>query len=324
MELINSTTYHIEQNTTINENGSVSLHYILLLFEPFSLSEQKLESTRDTIYKAFELVTDNVYIHKTDFVQKKNFDSSLFYIYDDFLSKSERKHFDNREYYQHFCTLTFTTEPLLVLKNNSFNPFKNLKELEEKDLEYLKEFQATTKACINQIDGIQDLKIIHLEEDELKDILFKQQNGYSKKHVVNDLKFDNTIMFGSSYASIYCLNSNSQFKTGFNFVEDDKTLNENFKGIKKSFLEDLGVHFPYSHAYHQIIKTGNKIALKNTLDDRLQIYNSHKGYSGTIKERYKNISLFEEKITAEKLSLCQAHFSIIIYDESKRSIGTSK
>ena len=318
MEFINSITYHIEENTSINENGSVSIHYILMLYEPYSLSEKKLKDTRDTIYKSFELVCDNVYIHKTDFIQRKLFDSSLFYIYDDYLSLKEREHFNNREYYQHFCTLTFTTEPLSLLIDNSFNPFKNTKELEEKDLVFLKEFKATVKSAINLIKGIKGLSVIEIKEEELKEILFKQQNGYSKKHIVRDLKFDDKILFGEDYVSIYSFNSNSQFKNGFDFVDTDKSLNENFEGIKKAFLEDLGIKFPYNHAYHQIIKTGNKTRLKNTLDDRLQLYKSHKGYSGKIKERFENIFLFEKKISSEKLNLCKAHFSIIIYEKDEK------
>ena len=324
MEPIETTTYHIEENTSVNENGSVSIHYLIRLFEPYTLSKKKLEETRDLLYKSFELLSSEAYIHKADFCTRKEFNSDAFYIYQDYISKNENKYFDKRLYYQHYCTLSFTTKELTFFKGKVFNPFANLKTLEQQDLAYLQTFQAEVKSCVNQIKTIRGIDVIPASEEELKSILFSQQNGYTSKHSATDIKFDKELYFGDYHAAIYAFNSNSQFPFGFNFVETDYSLNENYSGISKAFLEDVGVFFPFNHVYHQIIKAGDKQGLKQVLDDRLKIYESHKGYSGGLKQKYEKIDLFEKRVSGMQLGLCYAHFSIIIYEETKEKLNEAR
>ena len=116
----------IQNGIVFASNGNLVMPFAMELPEVYSQSEKDFEQLHTTWFQALKTLPMGTVVHKQDVYLKANFDSSCLPS-KSFLGKATKKHFEGREYMQHYSYLFFIYPKNKALNNPTFvNPFKKV------------------------------------------------------------------------------------------------------------------------------------------------------------------------------------------------------
>lgn len=313
----------IGNNILFSKSGNIALVYVLEQPEKYSLDEEKFDLRLEDFYTAFRTTPNEVYIHKQDIYLKHEFDTDKVtgHLY---LDEALRKHFKGRRGIEHYSILAFVLSGLKSLdKAYLANPFKYNENLEKEDKIKLVEFRDSVDKSINIINNAYRTKIKPINEDDLRNHIYKYVNGFEEAGFY-DIDFRDK-KIGENYIDIFSFNKAEYFGETISNIKKDEISKEDFIFWEGS-MDMLGETLNCNHIFNQIIYfKGDKI-----IENELRMVMDEYGKLRTGSERINNKYLqFEEllKNISEQGSdkvLVKAHYNLVLLDKDKEEFEIAR
>lgn len=312
----------VSDNAFLSKNGDITLLYFLQNPEPYSLTEKMLDKRLDTFSIALKnSMPDNSFLLKQDICIEKKYNPNNHYYDTTFLAESQKKHLKGRFYRDHSCILAFTITGLKSLKEAyQKNPFSYKENLEEKDRENFYTFSQSVETAIGTLNSLNYTLASPLLDGEVKYYIKRLVNGFVDDNALVDLSFNEKIHVGKVQYEMFSLSDGSYFPEVVNSVVDDKSLQRKNVQLKRGFMDDLGVYFPYSHVYNQIIYFKGNQSLRDELELKKSLFGKHQNYSGSIKRTFSRLKKFQEKVLNEDETLVKTHCNIMLFNKDKKRL----
>lgn len=311
----------IQENIFLSKDGNVTVCYLMINPEPFTLDENKLDNRHEDFLKAFRNLPERVIVHKQDIVTKIKYDSKKHFWRNSFLTSSEKNHFNGREAIEHHCVLTFTLCDLKSLEASyNANPFTYKESLTKHDTERINEFFEAVKNSVSIIGKIYHTTISPFQEDELKYYIINYVNGFHTDNGLRDLEFSNKLTIGDNHFSIFSLSDTSYFPDRITTVVDDRVLKSGKGNLKTGFMDSFGVFFPENHIYNQVFYFDGSEKLKEELENRVESFAKHKSFSPRIESDHRRLKTILEGVINDGNVLCRSHYNIITWSDNPEEL----
>ena len=319
---MNSDRYFINvfDNATLSKNGMLGLTFMLDNAEPYSLSHNDLIERNNQFVKALNLLPENSYYQRSDYVFTNKVDSSIYFPYQNYINQSEYKYFNNRTKPYHFTTISFFIDDIKTLQKPYLaNPFKIKKNLIDSEKKRIQEFESSVNNIVGILKNLKTTAIYPISEQDLKELTFKKINGFNTSNHVQTALYDKDISIGDNYFKVYSFSEANHFSEQHNTIENDDTIPKS-EHVFRGFFDVFGIYFPFNHIYNQIIKIPNQKEYKNILDNRKIQYDGWKDYSADIKKTYKYLCAYEESISQEDNKICFSHNNICLFSPNQKNL----
>ena len=184
-----TSAYSIETilgNTIISKTGDISLVYELIEPECYSLSEEDMQRRHEEYMRAFSHISYG-YIHRQDIYLRDSFDGRDM-PQDSFISRSEAKHFHQREMLRHHTLLAFSCSGLKSLgRSYQANPLRYSEALTKEDRSKLDLFLDEVEQATSILSSLPKTAVQELEEGQLQRNVIALVNGYQQDAGMRDV-----------------------------------------------------------------------------------------------------------------------------------------
>lgn len=313
----------IGNNILFSKSGNVALVYVLEQPEKYSLDEDKFDLRLDDFFSAFKTTPNDVYIHKQDIYLKHDFDTTQVKG-DLYLDEALRKHFSGREGIFHYSVLAFVVSGLKSLEKAYLaNPFKFNENLEKDDRIRLLEFKDAVDKSVNIISNAYRTKIYPIQEDHLRNHIYRYVNGFEEAGFY-DIDFRDK-KIGENYLDIFSFNKAEYFGDTIANIKKDAISKDDFI-FWEGTMDMLGETLHCNHVFNQIIYFQGSKIVENELRMVMDEYGKLRSGSERINKKYEQ---FEEllKSLAEQGSdkvLVKAHYNLLLLDKDKEQFEIAR
>lgn len=297
----------------LSKPGEITIPYLMESPECYSLDITDIEDRNQDLYRAFKHIS-NGYVHKQDVFLRKKFVGEYVIKGNTFLQSADKKHFNGREYLEHFSVLTFSISGLNSLSSSYLkNPLSYKESLTKADKEKLSQFLDEVESAVSIVKSLKDTSLTTLSEPEIKQYLYQFLNGFFNDAALRDILFTDKIHIGDKKGLFFTVCDELYLPDNMKTYVPDTTLQISNSKLYSSMLEKLGVHLNCSHVVNQIWNfAGNKY--KEELKQRVLNYGRNQEFDKEIKHRYAGLSESETEIQNENNVLCKTHFNVMILE----------
>lgn len=316
----------VRNNTFLSNNGDTIVGFVLELPEIFTLSKEDYDAMHDMWFRAIKFLPKYSFVHKQDIFIRQHYQGNDL-PNDTFLQKATLKHFQGKEYFNHYPLLFIGNRGKSFLKNPSLNnPFKKLPRKEQllKEFERDRIFESEVNKCIDFLNTSKFIKAVPLSEEEIHILQDNYYNGFqSESYVDTDLedvtsKGKNIVTVGNSMVGAFSLNDIQQFPEYIDIYKLDQQYSSKKFEFFKGLADDFGFRLPYNHIYNQIVYIDDHMYKKEALKEQQRKLTGAKGFDTDneqagidVKNYLTELSQDEQKI------LVQGHTNIIYYADNE-------
>lgn len=316
-----TSAYSIETilgNTIISKTGDISLVYELIEPECYSLSEEDMQRRHEEYMRAFSHISYG-YIHRQDIYLRDSFDGRDM-PQDSFISRSEAKHFHQREMLRHHTLLAFSCSGLKSLgRSYQANPLRYSEALTKEDRSKLDLFLDEVEQATSILSSLPKTAVQELEEGQLQRNVIALVNGYQQDAGMRDVLCSDRLYIGSKVGSFFCICDENYLPDEVSVSVSDRTLGHNSE-VSMAMLEPLGVHLCCTHVINQIwCFKGNQY--NNQLKESVKNFGRHKSFDKDIEYKYTQLASLDEQIRAEQKKLCEYHYNLMIIEENEELLN---
>ena len=316
-----TSAYSIETilgNTIISKTGDISLVYELIEPECYSLSEEDMQRRHEEYMRAFSHISYG-YIHRQDIYLRDSFDGRDM-PQDSFISRSEAKHFHQREMLRHHTLLAFSCSGLKSLgRSYQANPLRYSEALTKEDRSKLDLFLDEVDQATSILSSLPKTAVQELDEGQLQRNVIALVNGYQQDAGMRDVLCSDKLYIGSKVGSFFCICDENYLPDEVSVSVSDRTLGHNSE-VSMSMLEPLGVHLSCTHVINQIwCFKGNRY--NNQLKESVKNFGRHKSFDKDIEYKYTQLASLDEEIRSEQKKLCEYHYNLMIIEESEEFLN---
>jgi len=325
MEITSEQAYSILAiigDAILTKTGQITIPFLMENPECYSLDISDIETRHDEIYRSFKHIT-NGYVHKQDVLLRKKFQGDYVIKGNSFLQKADKKHFNGREYLEHFSILSFSLSGLGSLSASyQKNPLAYKENLSKADKEHLAQFLEEVESCVSILGKMTATSLKPLSEPEIKQYLYQFLNGFFEDTALRDIQFSDILRIGDKKGMFFTICDENYLPDKMKTFVPDNTLQTANSKLYASMLEKLGVHLNCSHVINQIWHfAGN--AYKEELKQRVLNFGRNREFDKEIKQRYEGLSEYETEILNEDNVLCKTHFNIMILENDESILEKS-
>ena len=317
---------YTEENKAYTNNGSILLGFKLDLPEIYSLGEKDFEKMQSIWNAAFKNLPNGTIVHKMDMYLKNKFDVEEL-PNKTYLQKSTRKHFKNKEFFNHHSYLFFTLPELKLMRPEVMrNPFKKpiktkeaIEDIEKREFPFFSEIGRS----VDFLNGTRKVKVESLSKEELDFLEFFYFNGFYTDRL-NDFDLKN-FEIGEKKIGVFAITDSKQFgETISTSVLDQDITGANDFEYHQGFMDSISLKLKCEHIYNQIIFIKDHAEEKSKIKDaQNKLYGSRKFDKEYENDAEKLDEYLDEIAKDEQIRLVGGHFNIIYYAESdheKKSI----
>ena len=312
-------------NTFLSNNGDTITGYSLELPEIFTLSKADYEAMHDYWFRALRMLPKFSFVHKQDIFLKQEYSGDL--PEKTFLQKATKRHFEGREYFNHYPLLFFGNRGRSFLKNpNLNNPFKPLpkKEAVIKEFERDETFFEEVEKCVDFINASRYIKAVPLETEELYLLQENYYNGFHENiYADTDLekktsKGANCLSVGHKLVGAYSLENIQQFPDYIDVTKIDGQYSSKKFDFYKGLADDFGFRLPYDHIYNQVIYLDDHHLKRQALKEQGRRLKGTKGFDVENEDAGETVDNYLRELSAdEQKILVQGHTNIIFYGKDE-------
>jgi len=319
MEVTSEQAYSILDiigDAILSKTGQITIPFLMVNPECYSLDVSDIESRHDELYRAFKHIS-NGYIHKQDVFLRKKFVGDFVIKGNSFLQKADKKHFNGREYLDHFSIITFSISDLNSLAASyQKNPLAYKEQLTKSDKDRLVQFLEEVESAVSILNSMTDTALRTLSEPEIKQYLYQFLNGFFDDEALRDLQFSDILRIGDKKGMFFTICDENYLPDKMKTYVPDNTLQTANSKLYASMLEKLGVHLNCSHVINQIWHfAGN--AYKDELKQRVLNFGRNQEFDKQIKHRFQSLTDYETEIENEDNVLCKTHFNVMILEQDE-------
>ncbi|WP_075344130.1 TraG/VirB4 family ATPase [Tenacibaculum agarivorans] len=317
---------NIKGNAILSKNGDISLLYFMQNPEPYSISEKILDDRLAAFSVALRnAMPEDSYFLKQDICIEKRYNPNFHYYDDSYLSQAQKHHLNNRFYTDHTCVLVFTISNLRSLETAyQSKPLSYKEALEKNDKERFYAFHQSVTSGIGVLNGLKETLVSEMQENEVRFYVDRFVNGFAEEGALVDLSFTEHSFVGSKKYEFFALSDGSYFPEEYSNVVKDTSLRRRNVTLKRGFMDDLGVYFPYNHIYNQLLYFEGNKRLRDELEQRKSKFGKHQKYSGSILRTFKRLSEYQENVIEGDLTLVKSHFNVMLFHEDKERLLEAK
>lgn len=321
MKITSSEAYSIlgiVGNAVLSKTGALTICFYMKQPEVYSLDPDGFEKRHKEMFHAFKYMNESTYIHKQDIFLRRHYDSQLI-AGDSFIQRSERKHFNKREYLEHHCVLAFSLTNLESL-NEAYikNPLSYRDELTKSDKEKITTFIESVESAKSVIQSIYKTSLLQLNEADIKEYIWQYVTGFYNDNGIRDIHGENHIVIGGKNAMFFSLNDINQLPDYLDVYVKDVSLPEASEKLYCSPLEMLGVHLRCTHVINQIWNFENSNFTKDELNGKIKLFKDHGSFDKENEHIYKHLEELQEEMMTENNILCRTHFNLMILEEGDK------
>lgn len=300
----------------LTKSGDVTLCFLLENPEAYSLSSEDIEARHTSFYNAFSKLRKG-FIHKQDTFIRDKFVASNLIRGGSYIQISERRHFDQREYLNHFSLLSFTLPNLKSLASAyTANPLSYKDNLTKEDRSNLTDFLENVENVISILKNIRETKITLLDDANIKQYLFRYVNGFHDDGL-RDIQFSNEINIGKKTGVFFAICDDKYMPDKLSTHVIDTTLQTANSTLYMAMFERLGIHLPCTHIVNQIWQFSEN-TYKTELKENVKIFGQHRAFDKDIEKRHKELEDCYNEINNEDNLLCRTHFNVMILEENEK------
>lgn len=311
---------NISKNVTHGNNLDVIASYKVELDEIHTLSENVLDSRFNSFYSAIKTMPIGTLFYKQDFIirQKYNTDN---WNEKGFINKEYKKHFNNRDCYEHICLIHIVLNNKgSILKNENIkNPFKPIPKFDI-DLNNSAVIQLLRDAerVMNFIAKSSHYKISKLTAEEIEEITNRYFNGMVDNQYSDTIQNSDNYKIGDRLINAYCIKSNKQFIENeyTNAVTDIKyttTLGKFIKPIAQDllYLKNADV------IYNQLISIENHLEIRKSIRELKTNFEKAGKMNVDFDNTVENLSKLDNELSEDnKIQFVRCHFNVILLADS--------
>jgi len=303
-------------NAILSKAGEITIPFLFESPECYSLDVSDIEARHNEMYRAFKHITKG-YIHKQDVFLRKKFVGDYVIRGNSFLQKADKKHFNGREYLDHYCVIAFSISGLNSLSSSyQNNPLAYNEKLNKSDKDRLSEFLEAVESSVSILNSMTDTTIRPLSETEVKQYLYQFLNGFFDDTALRDLQFQDILRIGEKKGMFFSICDELYLPDNMRTYIPDNTLQTANSKLYSSMLEKLGVHLNCSHIINQIWQfDGN--TYREELKQRVINFGRNQEFDKGIKHRLKGLSEYETEIENEDNVLCKTHFNVMVLEQDE-------
>jgi len=319
MEITSQQAYSILDivgDAILTKTGQITIPFLMDNPECYSLDVSDIEARHNDIYRSFKHITSG-YVHKQDVFLRKKFVGDYVIKGNSFLQRADKKHFDGREYLEHFSVLSFSLSGLNSLSESyQKNPLAYKENLNKSDKERLSQFLDEVESCVSILNRMTGTSLKALSETEIKQYLYQFLNGFFDDAALRDLQFTDIIRIGEKKGMFFTICDENYLPDKMKTYVPDNTLQAANSKLYASMLERLGVHLNCSHVINQIWHFAGD-SYREELKQRVLNFGRNREFDKQIKFRYEGLSEYETEIQNEDNVLCKTHFNIMLLEQDE-------
>jgi len=319
MEITSENAYSILDilgDAILTKTGEITIPFLLVSPECYSLDITDIETRHNDMYRAFKHIS-NGYIHKQDVFLRKKFVGDYVIKGNSYLQKSDKNHFNGREYLEHFSVLAFSLSGLNSLSASyQKNPLSYKESLTKSDKDCLAQFLEEVESSVSILNSLKDTSLKPLSETEIKQYLYQFLNGFFDDAALRDLQFTDIIRIGEKKGMFFTICDENYLPDKMKTFVPDNTLQAANSKLYASMLEKLGVHLNCSHVINQIWHFAGD-TYRQELKQRVLNFGRNQEFDKQIKARFKGLSDYETEIEDEDNVLCKIHFNVMILEQDE-------
>lgn len=293
----------------LTKDGCLSLLYEMRMPECYSLSEEEIENLQESFFNAFSHIKKG-YIHRQDIYQRSEFYYPIG-VSESFLSNSDKKTFEGRLKMEHKTILVFTLSGISGLEKAYIsNPLSYKEALTKASKEQVSVFLESVESVVTILRGKVD--IFPLSRESMYEYIFSLSNGLYQDGGIRDIVFESTLNVGTKKGQILALCQEEYMPDRVTCPVADTTIRA--KGLFMTELEELGVHFPYTHVVNQIWRFEGR-SFYELLKGRVKTFGRHRDFDPDIKKEYEELEEYQSKMRND--TLCRYHYNILLLEENE-------
>lgn len=305
----------IKGNEVISNSNTISFVYRVEEPSCYSLSEQSFDKIFSIYFEAFNRFKNDVIIHKQDIYLRKSFEGKTIKG-DSFISQAEQKHFNGKEYLEHTSLLSFSISNILSLQKSYLaNPFTWKEDIDRISLRKVNDFFEQVKTVVVQLKQIKGLILTKIEEKDLQETITAYKTGLFKTNLRRDILFSERIEIDNRLGSFYCINKSENLPDEVDTYRGDTSIPTGNNPLYASYLESVGVEFPYTHIVNQIWKFDQHY--KSDFSLKVKQFGQHKSFDKLIERDYNLLDKLETELTEENNIICRYAFNVFLLEDKE-------
>lgn len=295
-----------------------SLTYIVEVSSPeaYSLYKNNIESRHSVFVQAFSHMPENCYVHKQDLYVKEQYHPAVVDV--GYIAQAEAKYFSGRNYLRHTCYIAFTLIGMKALSAGfTTQPFSVYSDkINKEDRSRLLDFLDAIEFAVNNIASLSGTSVSFLGIDDITDYVARLVN-FQDREALNDLNFEQEITCGKNRARMFAITDNELLPDGeLPIYKIDNSVSQERSELYMSIGENIGgIHLNCNHIYNQVLFFSSDKKLKDELSVAKNQHLTNAGWDASLGSKGKELKSLEAEILDENLTLCQAYYSVIIWDE---------
>lgn len=307
---------HFSDNVAFCNNGTVIYGFLIELPEIYTLSEGDFDNIHNLWFNSLKDFSKGTIIHKMDIYQKKPYNSDI--TGNSFLQNATRKHFNGRDFLEHYSFLFFTYRDAYWESANIKNPFKKpsssklLLESFHKDAE----FSISVQRAADYLNNSKYFSVQKIDQSVFQYLEHSYFNGFyedrftdidTKKHKIGSKKF-----------SVVAIREAKQFGESISNCSLNSKMCVGDYIFHKGYADGLGFNIDCTHIFNQVIFFKDHKEEKSKIEKQRQTLFSVRKFSSDFEVGSKQLGEYLDEINQdEKILLGNAHFNVIIYGNNE-------
>lgn len=303
----------IRGNEVISNSNTISFVYRVEEPSCYSLGEQSFDKIFSVYFEAFNRFKSDIMVHKQDIYLRKSFEGNTI-VGDSFISQAERNFFNGKEYIEHTCLLSFSLANILGLEKSYLsNPFRWREEIDRVSLRKISDFIEQVNTVVVQLRQIKGLTLTKIEENDLQENILAYKTGLFKTNFRRDILFSNQIEIDNRFGSFYCINKSEHLPDEVSTYRPDTSIPSGNHPLYASYLESIGVEFPYTHIVNQIWKFDGRYRSDFSL--KVKQFGQHKSFDKQIERDYNILDRLETELTEDNNIICRYACNVFLLED---------
>lgn len=314
--------WSVQEGFVINKRGAISILFELQLPSIFTVSNTEYNSLHTLFANVLKRMPPNTIIHKQDWIKKCVYEADYTRRNKDFLSQTNERSFEGREFYDHTCYVAFTIhEGVKVGFLNTLLGLGDIVPSNYLDEKYLLEFEASANEALSLLrDQTPGLDFKRLREDTLlnpaESYFIRYINlSFESCGLLSDILLkEDHLVINDRHVHVYTITDMSDFSLKVSNQIRMTEYSGEHTDVYSSFGAALGLLLPCDHIFNQVFICHDQIQVRAQLSQQRDRLKSFSSYDSRNAINTELISDFLDSSMTDK-SIVSMHHNVITFSE---------